>query len=162
MLAEGFSSILRRALPGSFQRQRLAAKARALGCVRGGGTDPYCPSSHPVAAAAPTGALGAVVPRLMPRSAYGGRAAPGGLTGVVVPRQRGPLASRRRQDYNSRHAPLFRVPAAAGRCRRGQPMGGERCGGGGGHSGSGGCFKMAEMAAGPGGGVYWSRDSILL
>ncbi|XP_074991796.1 protein hinderin-like isoform X1 [Calonectris borealis] len=37
-------------------------------------------------------------------------------------------------------------------------MGGERWGGGGGHSGSGGCFKMAELAAGPGGGVYWSRD----
>ncbi|XP_025942876.1 protein hinderin, partial [Apteryx rowi] len=37
-------------------------------------------------------------------------------------------------------------------------MGCERWGGGGGHSGSGGCFKMAEVAAGPGGGVYWSGD----
>ncbi|XP_074667814.1 protein hinderin isoform X2 [Strix aluco] len=37
-------------------------------------------------------------------------------------------------------------------------MGGERRGGGGGHAGSGGCFKMAEVAAGPGGGAYWSPD----
>ncbi|KAM8792994.1 LOW QUALITY PROTEIN: protein hinderin-like [Eudromia elegans] len=27
-----------------------------------------------------------------------------------------------------------------------------------GHAGSGGCFKMAEVAPGPGGGVYWSGD----
>ncbi|XP_008164583.2 protein hinderin isoform X1 [Chrysemys picta bellii] len=27
-----------------------------------------------------------------------------------------------------------------------------------GYSGSGGCFKMADVAAGPGGAVYWSRD----
>ncbi|XP_074426594.1 protein hinderin isoform X1 [Larus michahellis] len=37
-------------------------------------------------------------------------------------------------------------------------MGGQRWGGGGGQAGSGGCFKMAEVAAGPGGGVYWSQD----
>ncbi|KAM6391679.1 protein hinderin [Rhynochetos jubatus] len=40
-------------------------------------------------------------------------------------------------------------------------MGGGRWGGGGGHSGSGGCFKMAEAAAGPGGGVGWRGHGIL-
>ncbi|XP_054040626.1 protein hinderin isoform X2 [Rissa tridactyla] len=39
-------------------------------------------------------------------------------------------------------------------------MGGQRWGGGGGQAGSGGCFKMAEVAAGPGGGVYWSQDGV--
>ncbi|KAM9367447.1 protein hinderin [Phaethornis superciliosus] len=37
-------------------------------------------------------------------------------------------------------------------------MGLQRWGGGGGHAGSGGCFKMAAGAAGAGGDVYWSRD----
>ncbi|XP_030322703.1 protein hinderin-like [Calypte anna] len=79
------------------------------------------------------------------------------MRGVVVPRGARSLLSLRWEDYDSQHAPLRPPPEVAGRRRGGQPMGAQRWGGGGGQAGSGGCFKMAEAAAGAGGGVCRSR-----